>query len=461
MSSYDSWLNVLTGMSQGSFDKIFIKDVNGQMVDILTLISGGGGGAVSSATLPLSISNGVLSISLAGYIPTSHEANKVGIANVDFGAFDIRTQTVTFENGSSVTATLSVDNSGALNIGADGVLTVPMLNAWQFQTMAFKDSNATVRNLVPSLSGGLVYNNLQLVDLNILATQMASKQDTLVNLSETTTSTTIVQTYDDATPVSIHLAWSFGNATYLDVANSHQEVSNIQMYLQHLFSNVGAGPGYMSIELRADTCNEAVFCVYPSNDIKFTGLSTSVWNTYTWQYTIPSTGNLIFFLGWGPTLTQASGTIHIKKLHLYKSAAGISISSPLNCSDDIICSQIIYATSFTSTSDETIKENVKDASIEDCMEIFQKVDVKTYTRNDGVVGSRIGFIAQDINDLISEESKLQNLVNPIFKDGATLLGIDYARLGSTVLWGVCKEQQAQIADLNARVKLLESKKRKT
>ncbi len=277
MSSYDSWLNVLTGMSQGSFDKIFIKDVNGQMVDILTLISGGGGGAVSSATLPLSISNGVLSISLAGYIPTSHEANKVGIANVDFGAFDIRTQTVTFENGSSVTATLSVDNSGALNIGADGVLTVPMLNAWQFQTMAFKDSNATVRNLVPSLSGGLVYNNLQLVDLNILATQMASKQDTLVNLSETTTSTTIVQTYDDATPVSIHLAWSFGNATYLDVANSHQEVSNIQMYLQHVFSNVGAGPGYMSIELRADTCNEAVFCVHPSSEIKFTGLSTSVW----------------------------------------------------------------------------------------------------------------------------------------------------------------------------------------
>ncbi len=461
MSSYDSWLNVLTGISQGSFDKIVIKDVNGQMVDILTLISGGGGGAVSSATLPLSISNGVLSISLAGYIPTSHEANKVGIANVDFGAFDIRTQTVTFENGSSVTATLSVDNSGALNIGADGVLTVPMLNAWQFQTMAFKDSNATVRNLVPSLSGGLVYNNLQLVDLNILATQMASKQDTLVNLSETTTSTTIVQTYDDATPVSIHLAWAFGNATYINVANSHQEVSNIQMYLQHLFSNVGAGPGYMSIELRADTCNEAVFCAYPSNEIKFTGLSTSVWNTYTWQYTIPSTGTLNFFLGWGPNLTQASGTIHIKNLHLYKSTTGVSISSPLNCSDDIICSQIIYATSFTSTSDETIKENVKDASIEDCMEMFQKVDVKTYNRTDAA-GQRIGFIAQHIQQYLPPE--FANVLGSQYGGDMPLLALDYSRL-VCVLWAVCKSQEQRISALDSRLtdlaKVLETKKRKT
>ena len=102
MASYDSWHNLLTGISQGSFDKIVIKDVNGQMVDILTLISGGGGGAVSSATLPLSISNGVLSISLAGYIPTSHEANKVGIANVDFGAFYIETKTITLKDRKSV-----------------------------------------------------------------------------------------------------------------------------------------------------------------------------------------------------------------------------------------------------------------------------------------------------------------------------------------------------------------------
>ena len=61
--SSENWLNMLTGLSQGNFDKLYIKDSNGAVVDILTLLGqGGSGGTVSSATLPLSITNGVLSI---------------------------------------------------------------------------------------------------------------------------------------------------------------------------------------------------------------------------------------------------------------------------------------------------------------------------------------------------------------------------------------------------------------
>ena len=37
MSSYDTWLNVLTGISQGSLDKIYLRDASGNMVDLLTL----------------------------------------------------------------------------------------------------------------------------------------------------------------------------------------------------------------------------------------------------------------------------------------------------------------------------------------------------------------------------------------------------------------------------------------
>ena len=37
MSSYDTWHNLLSGISQGSFDKIYIRVANGNMVDILTL----------------------------------------------------------------------------------------------------------------------------------------------------------------------------------------------------------------------------------------------------------------------------------------------------------------------------------------------------------------------------------------------------------------------------------------
>ena len=61
--SSENWLNMLTGLSQGNFDKLYIKDANGNVVDILTLLGQAvSGGTVTSATLPLSITNGVLSI---------------------------------------------------------------------------------------------------------------------------------------------------------------------------------------------------------------------------------------------------------------------------------------------------------------------------------------------------------------------------------------------------------------
>ena len=65
MSSYNTWHNLLSGISQGSFDTIYIKDSNGAMTDILTLLAGASG-TVTSATLPLSINSGVLSLDLSG-----------------------------------------------------------------------------------------------------------------------------------------------------------------------------------------------------------------------------------------------------------------------------------------------------------------------------------------------------------------------------------------------------------
>ena len=66
MSSYDTWHNLLSGISQGSFDKIYVKDSNGAMTDILTLLAGAGG-TVTSATPPLTINLGVLSPDLSGF----------------------------------------------------------------------------------------------------------------------------------------------------------------------------------------------------------------------------------------------------------------------------------------------------------------------------------------------------------------------------------------------------------
>ena len=156
----------------------------------------------------------------------------------------------------------------------------------------------------------------------------------------------------------------------------------------------------------------------------------------------------------GSQYTQAAGTINLRNLRVYtNSAPNATIASDLSVQYGITC------VSLTQTSDESIKENITHASLDELQQIFDRVEVKQYHRTD-IPGDRVGFIAQDVQRAISVDSKLRNIVNPIYSEKAPLLGLDYARLGSTVLWGVCKKQQAMIEDLNARVKLLESKKKK-
>ena len=210
MSSYDTWHNLLSGISQGSFDKICIKDANGVMTDLLTLIGAAAGAAVNSATAPLSINNGVLSINLTGYIPTSHESYNVGQANVNFGAYDARTQTLTLENASGVTCQLNVDLGGNLNVGTAGVVTVPILNAWAPTALKLTDTAGTVHNLSSATTGELLWDGLEVQlrqnafhQINVVAPLTASGAnvltlDTLWKPSTVTTLTGLTAVANDA-----------------------------------------------------------------------------------------------------------------------------------------------------------------------------------------------------------------------------------------------------------------------
>jgi len=99
----------------------------------------------------------------------------------------------------------------------------------------------------------------------------------------------------------------------------------------------------------------------------------------------------------------------------------------------------VTATSFTSTSDQAIKENVQNASLEDCTRVLQDVDVKTYTRTD-VPGQRIGFIAQDLQQHLPPE--FANIMGMQYGD-QPLLALSYDRL-VCVLWGACKALTARV-----------------
>ena len=213
MSSYDTWLNVLTGISQGSFDKIYIRDASGNIVDLLTLLGSIGGGitdVISQSSEIVVSTNGstkILTLNLGGYLSSSHEASNVGAANVAFGAFDINTRTVTLQNSSGVTAVLSVDNGGNLNKGADGVVTIPVLNAWSPMVLKLTDSGGTVRNLASSLTGALVWNSSQLVTINDLN-----------NYTTTSALTTLLNAEVDDSPVLTNVP---ANALFTDTVYTH------------------------------------------------------------------------------------------------------------------------------------------------------------------------------------------------------------------------------------------------
>ena len=98
------------------------------------------------------------------------------------------------------------------------------------------------------------------------------------------------------------------------------------------------------------------------------------------------------------------------------------------------------ATGYASTSDRSIKDEIKNASLDDCKNIFDSVDVKTYVRKD-ISGTRLGFIAQDVEENLPDE--FANIIGMKYGGDQPLLSLDYSRL-VCVLWGVCKGLQTRI-----------------
>ena len=180
-----SGINIL---DSNSTNHIISVNTSSQLLLDGNVISGGGGGTVTSATAPLSINNGVLSIDLSSYfttsqinsmltnyvtstqhttdlatkIDTSHEANNLGNSNVTH-LYDFKTETLTLQNAQGISTTLSVGLSGLVSIGSDGIVTIPYLSSWSPNQLRISDSNNVSRLLTAATNGNLLWNN------NILA----------------------------------------------------------------------------------------------------------------------------------------------------------------------------------------------------------------------------------------------------------------------------------------------------
>ena len=152
----------------------------------------------------------------------------------------------------------------------------------------------------------------------------------------------------------------------------------------------------------------------------------------------------------GSAYSQAAGTIRFRNFSLSASSASVNVSKPL------LVSATVTAQGYITTSDERIKNNISHASCEELQKVFNKIDVKTYNRSDVDGGSRVGFIAQDFQEALSD-TLFQNIVHRVCNEEPTL-GLDYSRL-TCILWGVCKTQKAELAALADRVIALEDPKR--
>ena len=223
------------------------------ILDVIQTISAGSGTAITTltATLPLTVTNVStvnknLTIDLSSYstiigttalianysvtvnalllnkISTTHESYKIGSNNVDFGSYNSTMETLTLSNTNGVTAILSVDNSGNLNTGADGVITVPILNSWEHLALKLKDSQGTVRNLTSSITGGLVWNASQLATINDLSNYTNTNDLTiLLNTKQATLTASTGVFLTGATLTGYDLRWLTSGVPTLNIQCLH------------------------------------------------------------------------------------------------------------------------------------------------------------------------------------------------------------------------------------------------
>ena len=182
MSSFDTWHNLLSGISQGSFDKIYLRDANGNMVDLLTLLaasggSGSGGGTVTSASLPLSINSGVLSLDVSGFATaaTSPLNLQNGLLTIDLSQYSSTSQIVAilanYVTSTSLTTSLSLytDTAGLTTLLASKISTSHPANnigsaAVDFAAYGITAGTLTLTNkdLTQGSSGQLLWNNQEI-----------------------------------------------------------------------------------------------------------------------------------------------------------------------------------------------------------------------------------------------------------------------------------------------------------
>ena len=226
--------------------------------------------------------------------------------------------------------------------------------------------------------------------------QLSTKQDVLNFQSETSAVGVIDQSNETANP-PVYISWP---GFYPSNSVGFQQVSPIYKY----YANLTPGAVmHFSCEFQAGTANACIISVNDSTawtntqETFVSNLSTTVWTTVQWSWTVYANGKANIHLSHQPpgsAYTQPAGTVKIRNYSVSTSPNVTNFTSKIS-GHDIACTGTVSAVSVVSTSDETIKSQYQDLSA-DLPKVFDGAEVYSYVRDDMPGQRRVGFKAQEI-----------------------------------------------------------------
>jgi hypothetical protein len=184
-------------------------------------------------------------------------------------------------------------------------------------------------------------------------------------------------------------------------------------------------------------------------EVKYSSL-TSDWRSVSWIIQPYSNGNMNLHLGIIPTgssQTQAAGMVLMRNLHIWRPVGGVAMSKQLAVTGNLNVTDAIECIAVHQRSDRALKTQIEKADLQSIQNVFDSVEAQKYRRIDGPLGSRLGFIAQDMEQAL-QGTGFDNIVSRT-RDGLNHRTIDHSRL-TAVLWAQCKNLQRRIEALECK-----------
>ena len=385
---------------------------------VRTLIAAGGGsGAVTSATTPLTITSGVLAIDLTTYATNATVNTSVNTAINNYATTDSSqlTAALALKQNNIISSTDIVAQDVTLRFLTGGnASSAFVLNSGNVLTV-FKDnannSLLSLSNAVSTFSTGVTFEDvtafrktISISDTaNSLTGQLYIATGNKLKWQGKEVVTTDVMFADRIAKMQFDTAFS----VVTQAATGGLIIAKNQSFQNSIVKFAGS-----TNSLRNVTSNSVDYLTWGADylaTIPYVGTQLALKQALiTGNLNIPGELTLattVSSAGYGlPTFKLVAGATNYMSIGFSVTAQGSN-----NATEALKITRtgsVSITGSLGNHSDESLKDSVELAGDERCSQVFDAVDVKTYRRNDFETDRRrIGFIAQDIQSKLPKNSR--------------------------------------------------------